>query len=524
MDQRNIQSNRYFGKIRRNSFPIPITPFGDNLLLHTKHRNVYHHCEIIRPLGEGSMGFVSCVRMKKSSIGGSAYISIKRCLFGMTNIRKSRVHNQIMNECRTKYYALKSILLSRLCPEFIAEFRNEVSVLQTLDHPNIVRAYEMYETKHNLYLLLEYCSGGDLYSRMPYSEKESIKIVRRLLSALSYMHNQSIAHRDVKFENVIFENNHPDAEIKLIDFGLSMKCKTRDQIMTQSYGTIYTMSPQVLRGSYSSQTDVWSVGVVTYMLVSGRKPFDLCQKNSMLRKIYNCEYDYEEDIWKSKSIDSREFIDQLLVFEENERYTANQALSHHWLSNDLTTTNEKLMVSIHKEMLDYKSVNELKKLALIIIAHKSSSTEIMELRNIFKTYDRLNDGRISLSEFQLVMKDTENNKYTQKEIDYLFKNVDTNKDGYIYYTEFLAATLKTQGRIQEERLASAFERFDSDDTGFISRENLRIILGSDYTKEKVDKIMLEADENGDGVISFQEFLDVFRRENGQKVNNIRGYN
>merc|ERR1739848_483871 len=105
----------------------------------------------------------------------------------------------------------------------------------------------------------------------------------------------------------------------------------------------------------------------------------------------------------------------------------------------------------------------------------------MELRKIFKTYDRLNDGRISLSEFQVVMKNTANNKYSQKDIDYLFKNVDTNKDGFIYYTEFLAATLEAQGRIKEERLASAFDRFDSDDTGFISRQNLRIILGSDYT-------------------------------------------
>lgn len=125
-------------------------------------------------------------------------------------------------------------------PAFISELKNEISILKTLDHPNIVKAYEVYESKRNIELVMENCSGGDLHTRAPYSEMDAAKIIGKLLSAIVYMHEKNIVHRDLKFENIMFENRLPDAEIKLIDFGLSKKCSKSGQAMSETYGTMYT--------------------------------------------------------------------------------------------------------------------------------------------------------------------------------------------------------------------------------------------------------------------------------------------
>ena len=214
----------------------------ENLILRANHRNVKDYYEIIETLGEGSMGSVSCVRKKIEAVGGSAYTVKKKGFFGLgERILRKKVPPHVIDGSSDKLYALKSIILSRISDEFITELRNEVSILQSLNHPNIVKAYEVYESKVNLYVVLEHCSGGDLYSRIPYSEKQSAKIVGKLLSAIAYMHSRNISHRDIKFENIMFESDHPDAEIKLIDFGLSKAYSPEKKFMNEGVGTIYTM-------------------------------------------------------------------------------------------------------------------------------------------------------------------------------------------------------------------------------------------------------------------------------------------
>lgn len=133
---------------------------------------------------------------------------------------------------------MKSIQLSRISKEFIDELRNEIEILRNLDHPNIVKAYEVFDNSHQIYIIMELCSGGDLYAKKPYSEKEAAKIVGKLLSALKHMHAKGIIHRDLKFENIMFENTKPDAEIKLIDFGLSAKFSETNPYLYEGVGTI----------------------------------------------------------------------------------------------------------------------------------------------------------------------------------------------------------------------------------------------------------------------------------------------
>lgn len=169
-----------------------------------------------------------------------------------------------------KTYAMKSIHLNRVTDvTFVTELKNEIAILKKLDHPHIVRAMETFEHRNQIFIVMELCNGGDLYSRDPYTEEAAARIVSSILSALSYMHAHNVAHRDLKYENILFVNDSPTAEVKLIDFGLSKVYGDNAQL-TEGVGTIYTMAPEVLKGNYTQISDVWSIGVIAYMLLSSQ--------------------------------------------------------------------------------------------------------------------------------------------------------------------------------------------------------------------------------------------------------------
>lgn len=495
-----------------------------NLIFNTSNRDVTQYYEIVKKLGEGSMGSVTCVRRKPGSVGGSAYTTNKRTWFGGILLRRKQVPEDVLASSEKKLYALKSIIISRVSKQFLDELKNEISVLQSLDHPNIVKAYEVYESRVNMYIVMEYCSGGDLYTRIPYSEKQSAKIIGKLLSAIAYMHEHNISHRDIKFENIMFESEEEDAEVKLIDFGLSKICDPKSQYMTDEVGTIYTMAPQVVRGVYTSAADCWSLGVVTYMLLSNSKPFYGKTRRDILRKILKGTFSFYSPIWSNITEESKDFVRCLIEVDPTKRSTAVQALKHPWLEINFPLHKRapdfRTMESIPESMRRYGEVSEFKKMALMIIAHQSSTDEIIQLRKAFDQFDVANDGTINFQEFRNAIKSICSN-YSDEDIETMFKNVDVGHDDKIYYLEFLASTLEAHGRITEERLAEAFDRMDSDDSGFISKENLMELMGVDYSEEKFESIMKDIDTDCDGKISFEEFMDHFRKDQYDYVKELR---
>ena len=273
-------------------------------MIRERQANVWDYYKQIRGLGEGSIGDVCLVKRKKGTEGGSAYTSSSQrsnngvldvgCFSGIFGcMRKKRRsppieggggknqssssrrlhtpsrhhHNhhdgRSSSSCHSEEYALKSIQLRLVERKYLDELRNEINVLRSLDHPNIVKAYEVYETHVNIYVLLEYCSGGDLYIRAPYTEGQVAHMVTQITSAISHMHKNGVVHRDLKMENIMFESREPTARIKVLDFGLSKKFlpgSNNGGTMTEWVGTVYTMAPQVLHGVYDSKADCWSIG------------------------------------------------------------------------------------------------------------------------------------------------------------------------------------------------------------------------------------------------------------------------
>jgi len=268
------------------------------------------------------------------------------------------------------------------------------------------RAIEVFEYKKEISIIMELCSGGDLYTRDPYTEEEAARIVSSTLNAVSYMHSRKIAHRDLKFENILFVNQSPQSEIKLIDFGLS-KAYGGSSHLSEGVGTIYTMAPEVLKGKYTEKADMWSIGVIAYMLLSSQLPFFGRKRTQIVQQIMSGQYDFKGKKWQTISRQAKDFIRKLLVLDPDERLDADAAIRSTWLNRRHAATTRAPLAEEEERarasMLRYAGYNKLKKMALMVVAHKSSSDEIGILRKVFQRYDSRRDGSISYEEFREAM-------------------------------------------------------------------------------------------------------------------------
>ena len=295
----------------------------------------------------------------------------------------------------------------------------------------------------------------------------------------------------------MFENKSDIAQIKVIDFGLSKKfASNKLGVMREGVGTLYSMAPQVLQGVYTSQADMWSVGVITYMLLSSHRPFYNKKRKIMIDRIMRCDYTFKKDYWLTISDEAKDFIDHLLVLDPKVRYNAAQAQKHEWMLKKFKTQQrlptESMTGRVADNIVMFKNNAQLKKLALNVIAHRSSTREILNLRRAFNKFDTSGDGVICSEEFAAALKDK--CSYTDKEIKEMFDSIDVNKNGHIMYTEFIAATLEAQGQLDEDIIAEAFNRLDVDNTGIISKENLKEFLGNTHsTMEEIDQMIEQAD-------------------------------
>jgi calcium/calmodulin-dependent protein kinase-4 len=213
--------------------------------------------------------------------------------------------------------------------------RTEIGVLLRLQHPNIIRLKEIFETKTQIHLVLELVTGGELFDRIVtrgnYSEKDAACCVSEMLQAVKYLHENDVIHRDLKPENLLYEDSREDAHLKLADFGLSKIIDSEVQTQTVC-GTPGYCSPEVLKGrKYDTSVDMWSVGVITYILLCGYEPFYSDNEAEMFKKILKCEYTFDSPWWDDISDNAKDLISKLLVLDAKKRLTASEALRHPWV-------------------------------------------------------------------------------------------------------------------------------------------------------------------------------------------------
>lgn len=269
------------------------------------------------------------------------------------------------------------------------------------------------------------------------------------------------------------------------------------------------MAPELIGGDYDSKVDVWSLGVIAFMLLSSSMPFYGQDRGHVIHQILKGKYSFAARRWRMVSMEAKEFVRSLLRRRPEKRPTAESALHSSWLNpefnmgSDLTDIEQ--MDTIQASMQAFAGYGTLKKLALMVVAYKSTSEEVGFLRKTFNKFDKLGDGEITIDEFIEAL--SEDYDYSLEEIESMFHGIDVDGTGKVHYIEFLAATIEAHGAIDEERLAEAFDRIDSDDSGIITVKDLKDFLGDDLPDSYLEKVIDEANGAHDHAISYEGTLD-----------------
>ena len=358
--------------------------------------------------------------------------------------------------------AMKQITKTKITD--MGKFQTEIKILSMLDHPNIVRLFEVIEDDKYYNLLEELCTGGELLTRAQNNqlkEKDIARIFNQIMSGVAYIHGMGIAHRDLKLENILFSSEKPSSPIKIIDFGFSVflgknnenskdketenEKKTVYKRLKSKVGTLYYISPEIIKGNYDEKCDIWACGVILYILLAGYPPFNGNTDKEVYNQITNIKLDFEKERWKNISKYAKELIKNMLTPAKN-RFTAKQVLSSKWLEVKLKDDiDENISTALdYRRINKYKTYNKLKKAILTFIASRLSSEESAQIRNIFYNIDEDKNGYISYEDFRKYLVneyDIDDVIENEEELQKGFESVDIDHNNQIDYTEFIAANL-----------------------------------------------------------------------------------
>ena len=408
--------------------------------------------------------------------------------------------------------AVKTLCSQNLSPRRLEMLLNEVEIYLKLDHPNICKLLEVYEDASAIRLVMELCTGRELYERLAekkrYSERDAALVTKQMLDALTYCHDHNICHRDLKLENWVYATPAADAPLKLIDFGFS-KLFNPGMPMTAMHGTVYYVAPEVLEGSYDLSCDVWSIGVILYMLLSGQPPFAAQQDHEIIAKIRRSEVAFNGPRWSGISQGAKDFVMFMLQRNPARRPSSVEAAKHPWLQamladNSHNSEDDSIDISVLENMQSFAKLNAMKRAALGLMAFSLAPAEMDNLEAEFRKIDKSGTGTIRLGELSEVL--TKALNLTPAEAKDVFNSIDQTGDNEIHYTEFLAVSLQTKLLAHEKYVRETFQRFDLDNTGFISLDNLRTVLGDTYHGTDVEEILNQVDYKHNGRIDYEEFM------------------
>jgi len=460
--------------------------------------------------------------------------------------------------------AIKRIQKELLTEEDYDEVFNEFTTLKQMDHPNICKMYEFFEDKDSFWFVQELCSGGELLDELErietFTEAQAALIMKQVLSCVHYCHSQvGVVHRDLKLENILLEEcsrksstngeSYNPMIVKVIDFGLATTF-TEDQVLTSPVGSMHYIAPEVLECEYGYKCDIWSCGVIAYILLCGYAPFDGGNDREQRELIMMGHVSFNDDVWKNTvSKEAKDFVASLLTYEPENRPDAEEALKHPWIRNASKVHSEQFKanksgteaaVRALNNCRSFESASKLKQATCAFMTSQlvlsgreegeeksdettdSNSASAMLMGEIFRAMDLDSDGRLSPEELRLGLLDFlgESAGLTVEEVDDIFSRMDLSFTGYIDYSEFVVAAMGLHDQKQthhQDLLKQAFQRLlDHDGSGFISREKLRKEMapfyGEDVEEAIIKKIIDQVDEDKDGQVSWEDFKAMMSKQ------------
>lgn len=391
----------------------------------------------------------------------------------------------------------------------------EMDVLKNLDHPNILKLHETYEDKFSYSIVTELCEGGELFDRITksrvFAEAIAADYMKQILSCLVYCHDRHIVHRDLKPENFLLDNNTETANLKLIDFGAADFCLPGQKIV-KKIGTSYYIAPEVIDQSYTEKCDIWSAGVILFIMLSGSPPFDGSNDVEILNNVKKGKYFFNGKDWDGISSGAKDLIRKLMDFNQNTRITAKDALEHPWFSQAFRhPLDPRQACRILGNLKTFHWEKKLQKATLsFIVSQLTTKAEREEMLELFKSLDKDNNGTLSRQEIEEGMTLFVSITGIRGEIDRIMQQVDIDGSGEIDYTEFITATMNKSQLLSQERLEMAFKLYDIDGSGTITKDELKAILGKQHQYEDSfwEGMISEVDKNGDGMIDIHEFSEM----------------
>ena len=413
--------------------------------------------------------------------------------------------------------AIKSMNKSKFKNK-LDELKNEVDILSKTDHPNVVKLYEYFDEDYFFHIVTEFCSGGELFDRIAktgkLTELEVMRHMKDMMTAVNHLHKLGICHRDLKPQNFVFENDKADAELKLIDFGLAHRFHYKrgtNLNMTTFAGTLYYMAPEIIKGAYDAKCDIWSLGVIMDLMLTGCYPFFGNYAPEVYNNILTQEYYPNTPKYAHISELGRDLLKKLLKKEPSNRLSAEQALAHPWMHQIIE---EPADLDVIRDLQKFKPPSQMWSAAMGILVKYLSTDEIKSLRATFNEMDTHGTGLLSLSDVQLALKKS-GIELPKRELLGIFSRLDFMGNGNIQYSEFLAATVSSRIQVDEMMMWTLFNYFDIDKNGEITLENLKVVfkkMGLVYSDAKILNIIKEVDINNSGGISFEEFKTMMQQK------------
>eukprot|EP01042_Synura_sphagnicola_P000461 gene461-488_t len=447
--------------------------------------------------------------------------------------------------------AVKVMNVDRVTSYYLRKLHTEIAILRRLDHPNIVRLHDVFFGRRSVYLVTQLCRGGELFELLTsgksqgfvFREDRAAKLLRDMLSAVTYLHDNGVVHRDLKLENFLFEGESATSPLILIDFGLSKLFDKGERIR---------QPPEVLQGAYDHRCDIWSLGVITYMLLSGCPPFYGKTPEEIHNSTLTAEPEFTERRFRHVSAVGIDFMKRLLTKDPNLRITGKEAMAHPFITSinpryslpgerisaNASSVSGPLSSKVAEEIIQsfrlYLSSSRLTRLVLGLIAHFICSEKVKHLKEEFLAMDTDHSGSLSPTELLVALTSRRASRgkgnqsktsITVSELNALFNSVHLNWEGWdgrqvdlvplteapdLRYHQYLAMAMCRRLEIEEHRVRLAFDILDTEKRGYLTSDCLRSALGDDLPETSAILVLTESNRRGEGKIVYSDFIQAWR--------------
>ncbi|KAK7404494.1 hypothetical protein VNO78_05427 [Psophocarpus tetragonolobus] len=410
-------------------------------------------------------------------------------------------------------FACKKIAKTKLRTEIdVQDVRREVQIMRHLPrHPNIVAFKEAYEDKDAVYLVMELCEGGELFDRIVakghYTERAASNVAKTILEVCKMCHDHGVIHRDLKPENFLFADSNETAPLKSIDFGLST-FYVQGERFSEIVGSPYYMAPEVLRRNYGPEIDVWSTGVILYILLCGVPPFWAESEEGIAQAIIKGKVDFTRDPWPKVSDEAKHLVKRMLDPNPFTRITVQEILDHSWIQNREHGRTISLGDQVRMRIKQFSLMNRFKRKVLRVVADNLSDEQVDVFKQMFDMMDKDKNGNLSFDELKDGLSMI-GHAIPDPDVQMLMEAADIDGNGSLNYDEFITMSVHLRKIESDEHLTEAFRYFDKNQSGYVEFEELKDALSDDESEASDDQvikdILNDVDLDKDGRISFEEF-------------------